>query len=344
MKRIGLHLLFWGAILFWRVNADKYTGVAFEKFVYINLLRLPPMIMATYILIYAILPKYLIKEKDYLKFAAFFILNFWIGSLLNQNIIHSGMMKELLSTESYKAQENLLSLHPFRHSFVLLSIMAIASGIQFFKLYIEKEKRERELEQEYLTTKLAFLKSQVNPHFLFNALNNIYSMAVQKNQLEIAEGLENLSGIMHYLTYESNSKFVALENEITLLKNYVDIHHLRIADTDDTTISFHINGDTKNKMIAPVILLPIVENAFKHGIKPDQKCLVNINITIEENQLVIKTTNTFFEKSEFEINEKGIGMENVTKRLQLMYFNEYDLKSYEEDGYYYTQLKLNLLD
>ena len=344
MKRIGLHILFWLAILFWRVNADKYTGVAFEKFIYINLLRIPPMIIATYTLIYFILPKYLIKEKEYLKFAVLFQLNFWIASWLNQSIIHSEVMKKLLSTESYKAQESLLALHPFRHGFVLLSILAIASGIQFFKLYIEKEKRERELEQENLTTKLAFLKSQVNPHFLFNALNNIYSMAVQKNQPEIAEGLENLSGIMHYLTYESNSKFVALGNEITLLQNYVDIHHLRIGEADDTTISFHVNGDLEKKMIAPVILLPIIENAFKHGIKPDQKCLVNINISIEDYQLLVKTTNTFFEKSEYEVNEKGIGMENVTKRLQLMYADKYDFKSYEEDGYYYTQLELNLLD
>ena len=342
MKRVGLHLLFWGVIFFWRVNADKYTGVPLEKFVYINLLRIPPVIISTYILIYYILPKFLIKEKDYFKFVILFSLNFWVASWINQEIIHSGWMKELVKELSYKSRMNLLSLHPYRHGFVLLSIMVMASMIQFFKLFREKEKRERELEQKHLTTQLAFLKSQVNPHFLFNALNNIYSMAVQKDQPEIAEGIENLSGIMHYLTYESNAKFVAIEKEIALLQNYVDINHLRVADTDDTTISFHVEGDTSNKMIAPVILLPIIENAFKHGIKPNQRCLVSINISIKNEILKVKTTNTFFEKSEFEVKEKGIGLENVTKRLQLVYPDNHHFQMFEKEGFYHVELELNL--
>ena len=132
-------------------------------------------------------------------------------------------MKYFLQLKTEKEVIYMTQLHPFRNSFLLLSIMGITSLIRFYKVFLAKEKKENQLIQEKLETQYAFLKAQVNPHFLYNALNNIYSMAVQKNQTEIASGLENLSGIMQYLTYESNSPFVSLKKEIDLLQNYIEL-------------------------------------------------------------------------------------------------------------------------
>ena len=167
-------------------------------------------------------------------------------------------------------------------------------------------------------------------------------MAVQKQQKEIALGIENLSGIMHYLTYESNAKKVSLSKEINLIKNYIEIVQLRIEATDDTTISFNVAGDITNKKIAPVILLPLVENAFKHGIKPDQKCLVSIKLIIQKNALQFITKNTLFAYASKEVKEKGIGLENVKKRLALRYPDNYSLHIKETTGYFHTDLTIAL--
>ena len=343
IKRIGLHILFWGVILLWRANGDYLTKAPFEKFVYVNLMRLPIMMAATYTVIYYLLPKLVIEKKQYLKFALYLLITLWTATHIEMTLTKSNFMKLLLQPISSIYQYNVLTaLHPYRNSFLLFAIIGIASQIRFFKLYLAQEKKEHQLIQEKLETQYSFLKAQVNPHFLFNALNNIYSMAVQKQQKDIALGLENLSGIMYYLTYESNAKLVSLKKEIDLLKNYMEIIQLRIEATDDTTISFNVEGGIANKEIAPVILLPLVENAFKHGIKPDQKCLVSIKLTIVKDTLQLNIKNTVFIYGDKELKEKGIGLANVKKRLDLKYAGNYTLSNKESDNYYYTDLRIDL--
>lgn len=342
LQRIGLHILFWTAILLWRAKGDYFTQASFGTFVCHNLLRLPVMILATYIVIYYLLPKYIIKEKKYIQFALILGSGLFLATQIDQLLIKSDLMKMILNPTSHKQYISLTRLHPFRNSFFLLSIIGIASLIRFFKIYTEQEKRKNQLIQENLETQYAFLKAQVNPHFLFNALNNIYSMAVQKEQKDIALGLESLSGIMQYLTYESNAKQVPLTKEIELLKNYIDIEQLRFDDTDDTTISFNVTGDLTNKEIAPVILLPLVENAFKHGVKPDQKCLISIKLVLKENTLNFTIKNTLFDFGDKEIKGKGIGLQNVKKRLELQYSGNYVLKTEKVEGYFYTALDIQL--
>jgi len=167
-------------------------------------------------------------------------------------------------------------------------------------------------------------------------------MAIQENKNQIAQSVENLSGIMRYLTYESNSRLVPLEKEIELLQNYIAIEQLRFDKTDDITISFSIQGNISQKNIAPVVLLPLIENAFKHGIKPDQTCLVSIKLLIDSNVLNCLIKNTVFQFENKEISSHGIGLENVRKRLNMQYENKYTLISQKEGDYYITDLKINL--
>lgn len=341
MKRVGLHLLFWSAILFWKSNADYCCGEPIMLFVFHNLVRLPVIIVATYLVIYYLLPKYIFQEKQYQKFALLFLLNFIIASGIDQFLIESKLIYHAITGLGYQ-HKIFMHWHPFRSSFMLLSIIGLASLIRFFKLHLEEEKKRNQLQELQLQTKLAFLKSQVNPHFLFNALNNIYSMAVQKNQTEIASGLENLSGIMQYLTYESNSPFVPLKKEIDLLQNYIEIQNLRIADTDDTTINFQVNGDIEDKMIAPVILLPLVENAFKHGIDPEEKSLINIQLHIDQNTLFCTIKNSIFNDNKKGNTERGIGLDNVRERLDLVYPNQHQFTIQSDASFFLSKLQLDL--
>lgn len=341
MKNIGFHILFWAVIVYWRANGDWIAKVPVAYHYWQHLIRLPIVMAATYLLIEYILPKFLIEEKKYGKFFVLFALNLYLSSKMDHWLIGQDWLYDLIGLTDWKQIKELSQQHPFRNSFYLVSIMGFASIIQFFQLLVKQERKERELIEENLNTRLAFLKSQVNPHFLFNALNNIYSMAIQKKQSEIAEGVENLSGIMYYLTYESSADFLPLEKELNLISNYIDIQQLRIDSSDETTISYNVEGDIVGKKIAPVILLPLVENAFKHGIKPDRKSLVSISVLIDKNKLLFKTTNTFFEKTGKEVKEHGVGLENVKKRLML-YSNRFELSQKQEGRYFYTTLQLML--
>lgn len=341
-RRIVFHVLFWTAIVIWRTNGDYMRGVGYEQFLIHNLLRLPMMIVATYTVVYYLLPVYIINTRRYLLFVALLIAVLAIATQVDQLISHSDFMKSILQVDTPHQLKIVTQAHPYRNSFLLFAIMGIASLIRFFRLYTEQEQRKNELIQENLETKYAFLKTQVNPHFLFNALNNIYSMAIHEDKPEIAQSIENLSGIMQYLTYDSDAKKVPLEKEILLLKNYIDIEQLRFDSSDDITISFNTVGDINNLLIAPVILLPLVENAFKHGIKPDEKCLISIKLVAKNNSLEFITKNTHFEYEDREIKESGIGLENVKKRLQLIYPDQHDFSISEDAKYYHTRLTISL--
>lgn len=341
MKRILQHLLFWVVIVCWISAVHDHNGNYVGRFVLFNLLRMPVIIPATYLVIYYFMPRWLIREKDYLKFGLAFGLNFVVASLLDRVIIGTELSKNILK-DTGLIYEFFNEVPILRNAFLLVSIMGLACLIRFFKLYLQEEQRKHQLEQEHLATQLAFLKAQINPHFLFNALNNLYSMAIQREQTEIAGGLENLSGVMHYLTYESNAHKVPLEKEIGLLQHYIEIQQLRLADTDDATVSFSAKGPINGQLIAPVILLPLVENAFKHGVQPGKRSLVKIRVAVKGTTLDFSVQNTFFEKSPQSVRESGIGLENVRKRLQLLYRDRYVLETGQTDAHYWSKLQLPL--
>jgi len=342
MGQFFLHVIFWVIILFWRANGDWGSDAPISMFVLQHLVRLPIVMMATYSVVYWILPKYLINRRNYMVFVILFVLNFAIAFRIDTWLISSDFMYMILQPPHLSAHKMLSQLHPFRNSFSLFSVMGLAAMFQFFYLFRQKENLESKLIQEQLETQHAFLKAQVNPHFLFNALNNLYSMAVEKELKELAEGLNNLSGIMRYLTYESGQEKVALEKEIKLIQDYLDIQRLRYQETDELMISFKVEGEVDQLKIAPVLLLPLVENAFKHGVKAEQVCFVMIKLSLNETTFEFNIYNSMFPKSEKAINEKGIGLENVRQRLELMYPENHQLTTEVVDENFVTDLSIDL--
>lgn len=328
-------------MIFWISAVHDYKGDFILDFAFFNAVRMPVIMLATYLVIYYFVPRWLIREKNYLKFGLAFAANFLLASLLDRIIIGSDLMLQILE-DTDLTYEFFNKIPILRNSFLLLSIMGLATLIRFFKLHLEEEHRQHQFEQEHLSTKLAFLKAQINPHFLFNALNNLYSLAVQKEQSEIAGGLEHLSGVMHYLTYESSAHQVPLEREIELLQHYIEIQQLRFSDTDDITISFRVNGRQAGQLIAPVILLPLVENAFKHGVQMESRSLVIIRADVRGDELTFTVKNTFFGNNTQLADGSGIGLDNVRKRLDLLYQDRYSLENKLADGYFLSQLKLPL--
>lgn len=339
MKRVGLHILFWIVILFWSSTIYDYNGKYSWAFVELMAIRLPLIIAATYLISHYLLIEFLLKKKQYLKFALLALGVFIIANLIDRVIIGTPLvhhvLKDLDLTYSFFNRIPIL-----RNSFLLLSIISLATGIKFYKYLIEKERRTHALQKENLSIKLSLLKSQINPHFTFNALNNLYSIATQNNDKDAAEGIHHLSQIMKYLTYESDVDLVPLSREVDIIQSYIYIQYLRIDEDDDTTITFQNKVDSEKK-IPPVLLLPLIENAFKHGINVHQPSSVHIELHTDQDDLSIHIKNTAFPKNSSS-DSGGKGIINLQNRLEILFPNLHTFTHGIEGNHYITYLKIPL--
>ena len=196
------------------------------------------------------------------------------------------------------------------------------------------------LKQAKLESDLKFLKAQVQPHFFFNTLNNIYSLAQQQSG-DTAPMIAKLADAMRYVIYESANRKVTLKNEIEFLKNYVSIERMRYDSR--ITVNFDAQGIKDEVMIEPLLLLPVIENVFKHGVSNEMSSgFVEITIMLNENQLTLQTKNSVPVFKGKSVNDAGIGMKNARERLALLYPGRHSLVVNEEQGTYEVILTINL--
>jgi two-component system, LytTR family, sensor kinase len=221
-----------------------------------------------------------------------------------------------------------------------VSIVVAAFAYRLLLIWLQQEKIRTELQNQKLSAELSFLKMQVNPHFLFNALNNIYSLSVIENTNKTSNSILKLSDLMRYMLYEKEDEQhkVSLEKEIKHINNYIDLEKLRHAD--EMCINFSIEGDLNGKKIAPLLLFPLIENAFKHGLVTDSKTPINIQIEIIGSQMHFLLEN--FKNTYQKDVSGGIGVQNVKKRLDLIYGDSYTLRTTDTKDRYIVDLNLPL--
>jgi two-component system, LytTR family, sensor kinase len=223
-------------------------------------------------------------------------------------------------------------------SFHIGYAITLATLIRLFIHRYETQKKLDIIIKENLQTELNYLKAQINPHFLFNIYNSIYFL-IEENPRLASTALLKLSGIMQYQLYDCNKEMVELEKEIENIKNYVELETMRVEET----VNVHFTNQVVNsgKLIAPFILLTLIENAFKHvskeGNSPNS---VSILLSHTDNWMEMKIKNTM-NGGDLE-NVNGIGLVNVKRRLELMYPGKHELRIYKQDGFYSTILKLQL--
>ena len=225
---------------------------------------------------------------------------------------------------------------------IFLAILGISIAYFFLKEWAKSELIQSQLQANQLSTELKFLKSQINPHFLFNTLNNLFSMAQGKGNDELADGISKLSGMMRYMIYESNEERVPLKKEIEYLQNCIVLNKLRYAD-DEGKIIFDYPDKTEGIFVAPMLFIPFIENAFKHGVSIGASSQIDISISLTHNHLIFNCENTnysFIKKMEMEIS--GIGLENVKRRLELVYPGKYELFIKTDENKYIVNLEINL--
>ncbi|GAB3523088.1 hypothetical protein GCM10027442_49190 [Emticicia fontis] len=227
-------------------------------------------------------------------------------------------------------------------SFISAIFIVIFVGmLKFVEDWFELEAKKKEIENEKLTAELRFLKAQINPHFLFNTLNNLYSLAFTHSP-NTTEVIAKLSKMMRYMLYDSNHPKVPLEKEIEYIENYISLEKLRL--NHSIPIDFEVKGKTNQVLIVPLVLIAFLENAFKHGVNGnDPNSWVKVLLYIDGKTCIYNVENSTFISTNGRIKESsGIGLQNLKRRLELSYPNGHELKVEKKDNKHSIQLKIDL--
>ena len=220
-------------------------------------------------------------------------------------------------------------------------VLLVVNAFCFIQDWWQNRRARKQLENEKLKMELAALKHQINPHFLFNILNGLYALALKNDDDPTANGIHKLSEMMRYVLYESNDEKVRLEQEISYIQNYIDLQRLRVSK--QVSIHFEIKGEIEGLQIAPMLFIPFIENAFKFGISTVQPTDIHIRFHVQEGILDFSVQNHIHQVQVLDhAGYKGIGLDNVRKRLQLLYPDRYQLRFEEEESQFKVKLRLEL--
>ncbi len=220
---------------------------------------------------------------------------------------------------------------------LFLLVFTVGTCISVIQRWLQTEQTRKETENEKLNTELSFLKSQVNPHFFFNTLNNIYSLAVVRSE-KTAPAVMKLSAIMRYILTETQHDLVPLSNEVAFIHNFIDLQKVRL--TDKVILNFSAEGDIETLLIAPLLFIPFVENAFKYGVSTKESSNITIEIRTEGNKVLFTAENYIVPSENNLMENTGIGINNVKRRLELMYAGKHTLTTSQQDNYYSVHLEI----
>ncbi len=343
-QRIKRHFLFWLAVFLYhivRISMIYPTGKIWE--LRWSLLEMTAFwgvftnILFSYTVVYWLVPNYL-KKRKYFFFTVWLLVMIIILHLIN--VLHNGILNQQFNTAA-----GLGTFFLQRGPIIRLLgnpplICGLLLSLKTLKTWHQKQTENEILTREKANAELQLLKAQIHPHFLFNTLNNIYSFTLTKSPLA-AELVQKLSDMLGYMITDCESIMVPLEKEIQLLKDYIGLEKIRYGTRLD--IQMHINGKCKSKMMAPLLMIPFVENCFKHGASIMRgKQWMQLSIHVNNNVLYFNLTNS---KPLQPVNTKsknGIGLLNVKKRLALLYPDKHQLIINPSDGVYNVQLQIEL--
>ena len=290
-----------------------------------------------YTVAFKLIVRYNLRKSNPLFFAQ--IILTLLGLTFIESMLDYFLFPAYYSTET----ESLLSQFTVTLVFNLF-ILAVALGYGFIKMWLKSESQRQELKSQKLTAELDFLKAQVNPHVLFNMLNMAFSSATTYGDERTADIIEKISSQLRYVLYDSNISKVSIRKEIDHIEGFVALQRMRISADMPVSISLNISTDNENYQISPLLLIPFIENAFKYGISFDMPTEIKIDIECRENTLNLKISNPVIKK---ESNNKsdnfsGIGLENVKKRLSILYPSKHFLEISNDGKLFIVNLSLNL--
>ena len=232
------------------------------------------------------------------------------------------------------------SIPIFQHFINLFFFVVITSSFKFYREFVKKQELLIKSENEQLKTELSLLKAQVNPHFLFNTLNNLYGLILQKNTEQAAEITLKLSDLMRYVLESSKTEKVSLQKEVKFLEDYLALEKIRLAQ--QAVIRLEVSGIEKKVLVAPLLFIPLVENAFKHGLQTLSKdSFAHFSLSIQGNELYFEAHNSVGKTIENQA-KSGTGLDNLRKRLALIYPTKHFLEIEEKENSFKVTLQISL--
>lgn len=208
--------------------------------------------------------------------------------------------------------------------------------------WIRKYRQENKMIQEKMKADIDLLRSQINPHFFFNALNNIYAITQRNQDNEAGQAIMKLSGLMRYMIYESDVAEISLSSELEHIENYLEVARLKLDKNDTADIRFEKKGNFENHRISPLLLIPFVENAFKHGVSSKGDGYIHLSFSLSGGELCFFIENPILIKEESRKKHPGIGLDNVKKRLQILYPERHQLEISDAEGKFKVRLSIRL--
>lgn len=339
-KFIPLHLLFWTGVWFFFVYFFSYntTDTDYTNYAtWFSGFLLPVTMITTYFVVYFLIPRYLLTKKYKL-----FILYAIYTLIFSTYLILVTIYGSLIFLSNY----SLASMPPMSRNYIFILILVylvvgIVSFVYLLNHNFKTQSKNKELQNKILETQLQIkeqeldhLKKQIHPHFLFNTLNTIYGFALKQSK-DTPDIILKLSNLLDYILYQVHKPQVGLKEEILHIKEYIELEKIRFQDT--LKVSFLSDKIPPHKQIAPMLLIPFVENAFKHGNLIDGFLSVNIEIRLSGDQLDFTISNTVLNEEQ-EHDKTGIGLANIKKRLELLYHDRYQLNIENKDRRFIVNL------
>lgn len=354
-----LHILLWicyGQFLYFILVNRLPPGKIYELPQHIILFLLP-QIALVYTNMEILVPKFFIDKKYWqytfivllMLVAVYFIMDqiaafFWEGFEPPKGRFYKGENRMIgppfpRGGPGFKARFNPSSGIASLNFILTLAIFFLSTAIKISQIVLIREKESAQLRSENLDTELKLLRSQINPHFLFNTLNNIYNLSLQQSP-RTSDFIVKLSEILRYIIYDCNIRKVSLQKEIDYIGNYIELQKLK--DDSISKIVFQVEGDTESLLIEPMLLIPFVENSFKHSkIESNLEGWINISIELKDHELEFRIENSIPGGNHNKDNNPGVGIENVKRRLNLLYPDLHQLHIHETQDSF--KVLLNIL-
>lgn len=329
------HVWFW--VIWFFLNFLRW-GAYFNDYIYSfksNLLEFALHIPFVYFNILVLIPLFVLKSK-YVKYTISLL-----ASLALVYLLKTGLTYYIISKNIWP--EANIDYRPFEINHIVavcigeVYVLAIASSIYLMLTWIKERDRNKALREEQFNIKLKYLKAQIQPHFFFNTLNNLYALSLESSN-KVPDVIIKLSKLMEYVLYDiEGNKFVPLINEIDYIQNYIEIEKLRFENVE---VTINIESNIDEVKIPPLIFMSLIENAFKHGGTNNKKLQIKINCkVIDDSVLDFEIINNFVLSQDFRL-KKGIGLVNTKKRLKLIFKNNYTLENKVKFNYYIIRLQI----
>ncbi len=257
-----------------------------------------------------------------------------------------GILSALLVQISVVFLQEKVLMAPMINFFLFRTLLIMAVSILYgmVRLQLKNEAQAQDLQNEKIQAELKLMQSQINPHFMFNALNNLLAISERSGTSQTSMGISQLSEMLRFMLYDTQEKDISISKEVEFIENYMALQRLKYSDEDPFDIQFNKDIDQFEHSIAPNLFIPFIENAYKHGLHIESPSFIFIELLAKENELHfhVKNSKHLLQKTEFDKKYSGIGLENVTKRLKLLYPHRHHLEIEEDDATFSVQLKISL--